>query len=143
MALGLVDTVGCVDDQSMLYHFFTQTGYRVNLLPFAYNVRRQNYHPMRIYHFGGERPAKPWQVPLSREQAENVALIDLPLDMYKVWWFNLYEAIDRYKLHDWWAQTSLYADLQRTTSAPDRGLDQFKQKPAIVDSEMLINGKKK
>lgn len=45
--------LGCNLDQPLLNHIFTQDGWNLHLLPFSYNVRKVNYHPMRAFHFAG------------------------------------------------------------------------------------------
>ncbi len=46
--------IGCDHtDQPLLWHVFSQPGWTIKLLPFSYNVRKLNYHPMRAFHFGG------------------------------------------------------------------------------------------
>jgi hypothetical protein len=45
--------LGCVLDQPLLNHVFSHEPWRLHLLPFSYNVRKINYHPMRAFHFAG------------------------------------------------------------------------------------------
>jgi len=103
------DTVGCVDDQSFLFHYFSLEGRNFHLFPYAYNVRRESYHPMKVYHPAGYKPKKPWLVSVSREEAKNIPILNFPDDMYKVWWFQVYEALQTYGLESWYTEWSKVA----------------------------------
>ncbi|KAL6076854.1 exostoses (multiple)-like 2 [Balamuthia mandrillaris] len=100
----LFSTTGCMNDQPYLWIFFSQPGRQMRFLPYAYNVRKDVYHPMRVYHLAGPRPQKVWLYPRSREEAKNVPIINTPEDVSSVWWFMFYDALDGFGLHEWWQQ---------------------------------------
>ena len=52
---------GCPNDQVLLWHYYADTG-RWTPLPYAYNVRREIYHPMKVYHFACCLTPKAWRV---------------------------------------------------------------------------------
>ena len=94
----------CPNDQVLLWHYYADQG-RWTSLPYAYNVRRYLYHPMKVYHYACCLTKKPWQVEEkpSREQclAFKGPLVE-PEDVIVLWWKYFYEALDEYSLHGWY-----------------------------------------
>ena len=99
---------GCPNDQVLLWHYYADRGLWTPL-PYAYNVRREIYHPMKVYHFACCLTPKAWRVmhPPSRSQSENFeGPLDVPMDMVILWWKYFYKALDEFELHDWWKNAS-------------------------------------
>ncbi|XP_065839130.1 glycogenin-1-like isoform X3 [Oscarella lobularis] len=99
----------CPNDQHLLWAYF-KTRRRWTPLPFAYNVRTHLYFPMKAYHFAGTYfYGKPWDM-CPRPSRETVRRFKGPIDevkdMYMLWWKYAYEAIDKYRLRDWWEKHS-------------------------------------
>ena len=102
-------TGNCPNDQILLYAYF-KTRKRWTPLPYAYNVRTHLYFPMKAYHFAGTYLySKPWDLcprPSRKTVVQFEGPIDEVKDMYMLWWKYAYEAIDKYKLRDWWEKHS-------------------------------------
>ena len=99
---------GCPNDQVLLWHYYADAG-RWMPLPYAYNVRREIYHPMKVYHFACCLTPKAWRVmhPPPRSAAEGYeGPLDKPTDMVTLWWKYFYRALDQFELHDWWKNAS-------------------------------------
>ena len=99
---------GCPNDQVLLWHYYADHG-RWTPLPYAYNVRRKVYHPLKVYHFACCLTPKPWRLkkPLSREEADKFrGPILKPMDLVTIWWKYFYKALDQYNLKDWWKHMS-------------------------------------
>jgi len=94
----------CPNDQVLLWHHYADHGKWV-ALPYAYNVRRYLYHPMKVYHFACCLTKKPWLVTNKPSQLEAAAFKGpflRPEDMVTLWWKYFYDALDIYDLHDWY-----------------------------------------
>jgi len=93
----------CPNDQVLLWHHYADQGAWVPL-PYAYNVRRQIYHPMKVYHFACCLTKKPWLVSQrpSRDVAANFEgpLVE-PQDMVVLWWKYFYRLLDEHQLNSW------------------------------------------
>ena len=74
----LVGRLGkCIDDQELLWSFFSSPGYSLKLLPSSYNVRREVREDALIFHFAGS-----WKVWHSLPaQADNL--------FYREFWAHL------------------------------------------------------
>eukprot|EP00794_Sanderia_malayensis_P014941 gene14941-16482_t len=95
---------GCPNDQVLLWHYYADTN-RWKPLPYAYNVRRTMYHPMKLYHFACCVTPKPWRLktPPSKTAINdfNGPLLE-PMDVVTLWWRYFYQAIEQYDLNEWW-----------------------------------------
>lgn len=99
---------GCPNDQVLLWHFYADAG-RWMPLPYAYNVRREIYHPIKVYHFACCLTPKAWRVmhPPSRQEADDFkGPLKKPNDMIVLWWRYFYKALDDFNLKDWWKEAS-------------------------------------
>lgn len=99
---------GCPNDQVLLWHHYADTG-RWTPLPYAYNVRREIYHPMKVYHFACCLTPKAWRVmiPPSRTEVQNFkGPLSKPTDIITLWWKYFYNALDDFQLNDWWKNAS-------------------------------------
>ena len=104
----------CPNDQVLLCNYFR----RWTPIPYVYNSRRRVYHPLKVFHFAGDRfYDKPWRV-CPRPSRKTAFEFDRPLtevrDLYMVWWRYAYEAIDAYKLESWWSQHPLQKTCHRS-----------------------------
>ncbi|KAL6064862.1 exostoses (multiple)-like 2 [Balamuthia mandrillaris] len=102
---GLFSTAGCLPDQPYLRRFFDRPSQGLRWLPYAYNVRRQAFHPMRLFHMAGGKEYKLWlgeNAVRNKGEARDVPIMQVPKDVASVWWFIFYDALDAYGLHDWW-----------------------------------------
>ena len=94
----------CPNDQVLLWHYYADRD-RWTPFPYAYNVRRHIYHPMKVYHFACCLTPKPWkvsQVPTREETLKFEGPIKKPWDMVIVWWRYFYQALDEFHLHSWY-----------------------------------------
>jgi len=94
----------CPNDQVLLWHYYADNDMWTPL-PYAYNVRRYLYHPLKIYHFACCLTKKPWQVknrPTREEAKRFKGPFKEPWDMVTLWWKYFYEALDEYKIRDWY-----------------------------------------
>lgn len=94
----------CPNDQVLLWHYYADNGLWTPF-PYAYNVRRYLYHPLKIYHFACCLTKKPWQVknrPTKQEIDAFNGPITEPEHVIILWWRYFYDALDTYKLHDWY-----------------------------------------
>ena len=99
----LSDT-GCPNDQVLLWHYYADNG-RWTPIPYAYNVRRQMYHPMKLYHFACCLTPKPWRLSNPPDRAAALRFkgpLIQPMDVVITWWKYFYQAIDLYDLKQWW-----------------------------------------
>lgn len=99
---------GCPNDQVLLWHFYADSG-RWTPLPYAYNVRREIYHPMKVYHFACCLTPKAWRVlkpPQRKEADEFEGPFKDPWDLVIIWWKYFYEALEFYQLENWWKEAS-------------------------------------
>ena len=103
----------CPTDQELLNEFYTDIGWKE--IPYAYNIRRIIFRPMKSFHFACCRPPKPWiaECRPSRKEASkfNGPIIILD-DMVLVFWKNVYELLKKYKLEDWWKSTKFFKPTQ-------------------------------
>ena len=94
----------CPSDQIVLWQNFAVEN-RWTVLPYAYNVRRMIYRPMKVFHFTCCPPPKPW---LSRCRATRLEArnFDGPVthvnDMVVLFWKYLYEVLEKDDLESWW-----------------------------------------
>ena len=94
----------CPNDQVLLWHYYADNDMWTQL-PYAYNVRRYLYHPLKMYHFACCLTKKPWQVknkPTQADVARFKGPFTKPWDMVTMWWKYFYQALDEYKLNDWY-----------------------------------------
>lgn len=94
----------CPNDQVLLWHYYADNNLWTPL-PYAYNVRRYLYHPLKIYHFACCLTKKPWAVknrPTRDEVRRFRGPFKEPWDMVILWWKYFFEALDKYHLHDWY-----------------------------------------
>ena len=100
----------------LLWHLYADAD-RWQSLPYAYNVRKALYRPMKAFHFSWPLP-KPWDSEC-RPSRREAASFDGPLvtikDVSLIFWKNLYEALKKYELEEWW-ETSTFADPARENS---------------------------
>ena len=112
-----IDT--CPDDQELLSRYFIEYG-NWKALPYAYNVRRHIFRPMKSYHFACCEP-KPWSAQCRPSRNEALAF-NGPLlireDMVLVFWKYLYELLNKYKLEGWWRSTTLFRPAQEFGNLP-------------------------
>lgn len=109
----------CPDDQELLSMYFIASG-NWKVLPYAYNVRRHVFRPMKSYHFACCKP-KPWSAdcrPSRKEAIDFNGPVLFPDDMVFIFWKNLYELLDKYKLNEWWRYTNLFRPLQEYGNIP-------------------------
>ena len=110
----------CPHDQDLLYMYFMDAG-NWKALPYAYNIRRIIFRPMKSFHFACCQPPKPWSAACrpSREEARDfngpILTVD---DMGLVFWKNFYELLQKYKLEDWWKGTELFRPEQEFENVP-------------------------
>lgn len=100
----------CPNDQVLLWHYYADRG-RWTPLPYAYNVRRHLYHPMKVYHFACCLTPKPWRVNTAPSLEETHKLLGPlvdPWQMVTLWWKYFYRALDEFQLTDW------YSSLRKT-----------------------------
>ena len=111
----------CPSDQDLLFMYFVDAG-NWKALPYAYNIRRIVFRPMKSFHFACcGRPPKPWSAKCrpSRKEADNFKGPILTLDdMVLVFWKNLYELLQKYKLEDWWRSTKFFMSTQEFGIVP-------------------------
>lgn len=94
----------CPNDQVLLWHYYADRGRWVPL-PYAYNVRRYLYHPLKVYHFACCLTKKPWKVdnkPTRKETIDFKGPLTEPMHLVILWWRSFFEALDEYQLHDWY-----------------------------------------
>ena len=90
----------CVNDQAFLYHYYSQAGRRIHFLPYSYQVVMRAYYPMRAFHFAGE-DVKVWRTPVTRANAQDIPIVNVPGDVMIVFWHTFYSAIIYYSLGAW------------------------------------------
>lgn len=99
----------CPNDQVLLWHYYADNGLW-KPIPYAYNVRRYLYHPMKVYHFACCLTKKPWRVK-QRPSKEEIKVFRGPLkdpqDMIILWWKYFDEALDLYHLHVWYDKVKM------------------------------------
>ena len=105
----------CPHDQDLLTMYFVDAG-NWKALPYAYNVRRHVFRPMKAFHFAyGSRPPKPWSAECrpSRREARvfNGPILTLD-DVVLVFWKNFYDLLTKYKLEAWWRSTKVFRPAQ-------------------------------
>ena len=94
----------CPNDQVLLWHYYADNG-RWMSLPYAYNVRRYLYHPMKLYHFACCLTKKPWLVsnkPTRKQALEFRGALTEPYHLVLLWWKYFFAALDEYQLNDWY-----------------------------------------
>ena len=104
----------CPTDQELLNDYYADAG-KLKLLPYAYNIRRVIFRPMKSFHFACCRPAKPWTSKCrpNRKEAMNFNGPILSLDdMAFVFWKNFYDLLGKYKLEGWWSSTKFFRPKQ-------------------------------
>ena len=104
----------CVNDQSLLYMYFLETG-KWKTLPYAYNVRRIVFRPMKAFHFSCCRPPKPWSAecrPSRREVGDFKGPVLTLDDTVLVYWKAFYDLLKKYKLERWWRSTKFFRPAQ-------------------------------
>jgi hypothetical protein len=84
---------GCVNDQVHLFHYFSQPGRSIYLLPFSWNVRKVPFYPMRAFHFAGDPRFKVWKEPMLEHEAADVPILRVPEDARRVFWWFFYEGV--------------------------------------------------
>ena len=100
---------GCPNDQVLLWHYYADNG-RWTPIPYAYNVRREIYHPLKVYHFACCLTPKAWRVlnPPTELQLDSFeGPIKEPMQMVLLWWKYFLRALDEFDLHSWWKVASL------------------------------------
>lgn len=94
----------CPNDQVLLWHYYADKGNWVPL-PYAYNVRRHLYHPMKVYHFACCLTKKPWLV-VDKPTRDTAFGFEGPFakpeDMIVLWWKYFYQALDAHSLNTWY-----------------------------------------
>ena len=103
----------CPNDQVLLNDFYTPGGWKA--IPYAYNIRRFVFRPLKSFHYACCRPQKPWigECRPSRKEANAFAGPIITVDdMALVFWNNLYEVLQKYDLEDWWRSTSFFRPTQ-------------------------------
>ena len=104
----------CPTDQELLNDYYTDVS-SWKTLPYAYNIRRIVFRPMKSFHFACCQPPKPWSAECrpSRKEASSfqgpIITID---DMALVFWKNFYELLKKYKLENWWRSTKFFRPTQ-------------------------------
>ena len=108
----------CISDQLLFWYFFGRSN-RWKPLPYAYNVRRMIYWPMKAYHFAGTIfYNKPWEYcpyPTRQKAASFNGPITVVDDAFMLWWKIFYQMEEKYSLNDWWKQfqeTVLKSDIK-------------------------------
>lgn len=94
----------CPNDQVLLWHYYADND-RWFPLPYAYNVRRYLYHPMKVYHFACCVTKKPWKVATKPSKERTVQFsgpLTEPRHMVLLWWKYFYRALDEHDLHSWY-----------------------------------------
>ena len=104
----------CPNDQVLLWHHFAVNG-RWIALPYAYNVRRLIFRPLKVFHFACCPPPKPWlsECRASRTEAKNY---DQPImqvdDMVILFWKMFYKLLKKFDLDKWWRTTKFFRSSQ-------------------------------
>ena len=104
----------CPTDQELLNDFYTDIS-NWKALPYAYNIRRFAFRPMKSFHFACCRPPKPWSAecrPSRKEAADFDGPILLLEDMEILFWKNVYELLKKYGLEAWWRSTKFFRPTQ-------------------------------
>ena len=104
----------CPNDQQLLNDFYADIS-NWKTLPYAYNIRRFLFRPMKSFHFACCRPPKPWSAecrPSRKEAADFDGPILLLDDMAILFWKNFYELLKKYKLEAWWRSTKFFSPTQ-------------------------------
>ena len=104
----------CPTDQELLNDFYTDIA-NWKALPYAYNIRRFAFRPMKSFHFACCRPPKPWSAecrPSRKEAADFDGPILLLEDMVILFWKNFYELLRKYRLEAWWRSTKFFSPTQ-------------------------------
>ena len=104
----------CPHDQDLLYMYFIDAG-NWKALPYAYNVRRHVFRPMKGFHFACCRPPKPWSTecrPSRREASDFSGPILTVDDVVFIFWNGFYDLLMKYKLEDWWRSTKFFKPAQ-------------------------------
>ena len=111
----------CPHDQALLSMYFMAAG-NWKALPYAYNIRRIVFRPMKSFHFACcGHPPKPWSAKCrpSRKEADDFKGPILTLDdMALVFWKNFFELLQKYKLEDWWRSTKFFKPTQEFGIVP-------------------------
>ena len=103
----------CPNDQVLLNGFYAHNGWKE--IPYAYNIRRIFFRPLKSFHYGCCRPPKPWMEECrpSRKEARAFAGPVITVDdVALVFWKNFYEVLQKYELEDWWRSTSFFRPTQ-------------------------------
>ena len=107
----------CPNDQDLLSFYFIDAG-KWNKLPYAYNIRRIIYRPLKSFHFACCYPPKPWTAKC-RPSREEAKLYKGPIltfdDIALLFWKNIYELLTKYKLEDWWRLSQYASRVLRMT----------------------------
>ena len=104
----------CPSDQELLNDFYTDIS-NWKTLPYAYNIRRFAFRPMKSFHFACCRPPKPWSAecrPSRKEAADFDGPILLLEDMEILFWKNFYDLLKKYRLEAWWRSTKFFSSTQ-------------------------------
>ena len=99
----------CPNDQVLLNGFYAHNGWKE--IPYAYNIRRICFRPLKSFHYGCCHPPKPWMEECrpSRKEARAIAGPVITVDdAALVFWKNFYEVLQKYELEDWWRSTSFF-----------------------------------
>ena len=109
----------CPTDQDILIEYFTDAG-NWKQLPYAYNIRRIVFRPMKSFHFACCRP-KPWFA-ACRPNRKEVNKFEGPIlsvdDVVIIFWKNFYELLRKYNLKDWWRSSKFYRPAQEFGVVP-------------------------
>ena len=82
----------CPNDQVLLNGFYAHNGWKE--IPYAYNIRRIFFRPLKSFHYGCCHPPKPWMEECrpSRKEARAFAGPVITVDdVALVFWKNFYE----------------------------------------------------
>ena len=103
----------CPNDQVLHNGFYAHNGWKE--IPYAYNIRRIFFRPLKSFHYGCCHPPKPWMEECrpSRKEARAFAGPVITVDdVALVFWKNFYEVLQKYELEDWWRSTSFFTPTQ-------------------------------
>ncbi|XP_012560524.2 glycogenin-1 isoform X1 [Hydra vulgaris] len=95
----------CPNDQVLLWHYYADNNKWLPL-PYAYNVRRYLYHPMKVYHFACCLTKKPWKMP----QPTDIELqtfkgpLTEPNEVVLLWWKHFRDALAYFELNKWYEE---------------------------------------
>ena len=94
----------CPNDQVLLWHYYADRGKWLPL-PYAYNVRRYLYHPMKVYHFACCLTKKPWKVTKKPSREDTIIFkgpLTEPQHLIILWWRYFYQALETHNLNSWY-----------------------------------------